>query len=218
MEERVITIGLEQLAAGAVGACLGLALAWQGARGEGGPGEGALGRWAAALFSGLWWALWLGLEPGWRQLDGAFGGSLLVAAAYVDWRSYLLPNRLNLALGCLGAVGACLRGQLGEALAAGAAAGLGFALLYYGTGGLGLGDVKLAAASGLYLGSWQAGYLAALLALASAGAVALWLLASGRRQAGSCLAFGPYLAAATLVVKAAGGWLWPCYLRLLGLA
>nr|WP_295712588.1 A24 family peptidase [uncultured Mitsuokella sp.] len=61
-------------------------------------------------------------------------------------------------------------------------------------GGLGLGDVKYAAAFGIWLGV-QGTMLALLLAFALGAVLALLLLACGRLQRGSALAFGPFLSA-----------------------
>lgn len=60
-------------------------------------------------------------------------------------------------------------------------------------GGLGGGDVKLAAAGGLWLG-WQNAFLALALASWFGGFTAAVLLISGKKRVGDEMAFGPFLA------------------------
>jgi leader peptidase (prepilin peptidase) / N-methyltransferase len=122
---------------------------------------------------------------------------VLVPAAAIDLEHRIIPNRLT-------AVGAVLAVALGTALdpsgepgrlIAGAAAG-GFllvaALMY--PNGMGMGDVKLAGAMGLFLGAAVAPAL--LIALLSGVAVGSVILARKGVQAGrkTAVPFGPFLA------------------------
>ena len=131
----------------------------------------------------------------------------LLAAGAIDFETRLLPDSLTIPLLWLG-----LAFNLGDTFAPlrdcviGAMAGYavlwavghGFRLLT-GREGMGYGDLKLFALLGAWLG-WQA--LPAVLVLASlAGAVAgVTLVVRGRASRGTPLPFGPYLAAAGLVV------------------
>lgn len=122
---------------------------------------------------------------------------LLVTMAAIDYCTGLLPDRGNLFLAGLGLL-FVLTGamhSLPEALL-GAAVGAGVLLLLrtLSHGGLGLGDVKYAAAFGVWLGG-QGTMLALLLAFAIGAVLALLLLACGRLQRNSELAFGPFLSA-----------------------
>ncbi len=167
----------------------------------------ALAASAAAVFSG--WLLWASLALGWT----------LLALAAIDLRHYWLPDRLTLPLIPAGLFVAWLidPAALGEH-AIGALAGFfsfaGIAWAYRRLrrrAGLGLGDAKLLAAAGAWLG-WQALPGLVVVAAAAALAVALLQAAAGQRlAAGTRIAFGPYLALAL--------WLtWLCGPLVLGFA
>jgi leader peptidase (prepilin peptidase)/N-methyltransferase len=132
---------------------------------------------------------------------------LVVPAALIDLEHRIIPNRLT----ALGAVLALLIGLAldpagePERLIAGAAAG-GFLLvaaLAY-PGGMGMGDVKLAAVMGLLLGPpVAAAIVVALLAGVITGAVVIARKGArdGRKTA---IPFGPFLALGALVAVFAG--------------
>ncbi len=147
---------------------------------------------AAAELSG--WLLWASLALGWT----------LLTLAAIDLGHYWLPDRLTLPLIPAGLLVAWLVDQaklIDHAI--GALAGfLAFAGIAWAyrrlrrRAGLGLGDAKLLAAAGAWLG-WPAlpGLVVAAATLALA--VALVRAAFGERlAAASRIAFGPYLAAA----------------------
>jgi leader peptidase (prepilin peptidase)/N-methyltransferase len=132
---------------------------------------------------------------------------IVVPAAVIDLEHRIIPNRIT-------ALGAVLAIAIGlaldpsgepERLIAGAAAGgvlLAAALAY--PGGMGMGDVKLAAVMGLLLGRAVApAVLVALLAGVAVGAVMIARrgAAEGRRTA---IPFGPFLALGALVAIFAG--------------
>ena len=133
---------------------------------------------------------------------------LVVPAALIDLEHRIIPNRLTL----LGAVLALVLGVVldpagePERLIAGVGAGgfLLLAALAY-PGGMGMGDVKLAAVMGLFLGravvpaifiALIVGVLAGIAIIAEKGASA------GRKTA---VPFGPFLAFGALVATFAGG-------------
>jgi leader peptidase (prepilin peptidase) / N-methyltransferase len=132
---------------------------------------------------------------------------IVVPAALIDLEHRLIPNRLT-------ALGAVLAVAIGlaldpsgepERLAAGAAAGgfLLLAALAY-PGGMGMGDVKLAAVIGLFLGRATApAILVALLAGAVVGIAIMAVkgIGEGRKTA---VPFGPFLALGALVGVLAG--------------
>ena len=101
----------------------------------------------------------------------------------------------------------------GDVLAAlaGAAALLAVMLAIYfaSRGGMGEGDVKLAAALGMWLGVEQ-GLACLLLAFVGGGAVGLVLLACGERR--RMIPFGPFLCAAAAIAYFWGeelvAWYW----------
>ena len=143
----------------------------------------------------------------------------LICLAIIDARTYLLPDCLTFPLIAMGLGHAILMGvilgDVRQGLWAGAenlfAAGLAFAFMgvvawafhrWRGREGLGLGDAKLLAAAGAWLGLSA---LPSVLLLAAASAlivtVAKPCLATGARfDRAAPLPFGPYLAAGTWIV------------------
>jgi leader peptidase (prepilin peptidase) / N-methyltransferase len=132
---------------------------------------------------------------------------IVVPAAVIDLEHRIIPNRIT----GLGAVLALVlgttldpSGELGRLIAGAAAGGfLLLAALAY-PGGMGMGDVKLAAVMGLFLGSAVApAILIALLSGVLVGAVVIARkgTAEGRKTA---IPFGPFLAFGALVAVFAG--------------
>ena len=141
---------------------------------------------------------------------------LLLVLAVIDWRTFEIPNGLNLAIALLGAVQLAADFENWPLyVIGGCSVSLLFLLLWFLTGGrgLGMGDVKLMAAAGLLLG-WPRILLAMILGSLS-GAVIHSLRM--RRGAGRRLAFGPYLAAGIWVSALFGDALIAAYLALFGL-
>ena len=131
----------------------------------------------------------------------------LVPVTFIDLDHRLIPNRILLpsAAVALAILALTEAGKLPEHLIAAAAAGGFFllAVLAYPSG-MGMGDVKLAAVMGLYLGvSVAPALLAALLSgtLVGAGIIARRGAAEGRKTA---VPFGPFLALGALVGLFAG--------------
>jgi leader peptidase (prepilin peptidase)/N-methyltransferase len=132
---------------------------------------------------------------------------LVVPAALIDLEYRIIPNRIT-ALGAVLALGLGIAldpaGEP-ERLIAGAVAGgfLLIALLAY-PGGMGMGDVKLAAVMGLFLGSAVApAILVALLSGVIAGAVVIARKGAGEGRK-TAIPFGPFLALGALVGVFAG--------------
>jgi leader peptidase (prepilin peptidase)/N-methyltransferase len=132
---------------------------------------------------------------------------LVIPAALIDLEHRIIPNRLN-ALGAVLAlvIGLALDpGGEPERLIAAAAAG-GFLLvaaLAY-PGGMGMGDVKLAAVLGLLLG--RAVAPAVLVALLTGVFFGVFVIARKGQREGrkTAVAFGPFLALGALVAVFAG--------------
>ncbi len=145
-------------------------------------------------------------------------GPACLLLAWIDFREGIIPDWLNLAIAALGAIHAAALGGaafLAEAIVE--AAIIGGAIwvlrrLYFmlrGVQGLGLGDVKLLAASALWVGA--AGIpmqllVASLTALLAAVGLQLGGQAMTRQTA---LPFGPFLALGLLITLALQqtGWL-----------
>ena len=137
-------------------------------------------------------------------------GIVAVPLARIDIVHHLLPNRL---VGPLLAAGFALLGC--AALASGAAGDLfrgvaGSAILFFfyiilaltSKNGLGMGDVKLAAPLGLYLGylGWSQLFYGGALAFVAGGLASAVLIAKNRGNKPREVAYGPSMLAAGLAV------------------
>lgn len=170
--------------------------------------------WALFLLAAL--GVWLLLPE--RLLAGAVLSWHLAMLAALDLRYGFLYDRLTGPLAVWGLAfllwGALplelLDGVLGAALGGGA-----FLLLrVLSRGGAGLGDAKLAAALGLWLGIEGTAVMLALAALLG-GLAALVLLARGAGLR-TAVPFGPFLAAGGYAAFLAGEELTAFYFRLIG--
>ena len=133
--------------------------------------------------------------------------ALLIAVAVIDARTQRIPDLLNATLGIMGFIAVWALGLSLTDAAIGAAAGYaalaGMAHLYFharGQDGLGLGDAKLFAAGGAWIG-----WLGLPFALLFAATTALAFVAAQRVFAGSAtlsdrIAFGPFLGAGIMLV------------------
>lgn len=170
-----------------------------------------------ALNGGAWLlAAWLYQAEPLRAVLYSLLFSLLTVVALIDWRTFEIPNGVNLAIFLLGAVQ--LAGDTAHwktYLIGMFSVSLLFLLLWFVTkgSGLGMGDVKLMGAAGLLLG-WQRILLAMIL-----GSVSGAIIHSVRMKRGAPrkLAFGPYLAAGIWVAALWGDRLIAAYLGLFGL-
>ena len=139
--------------------------------------------------------------------------SILVCIAVIDWRTFTIPNGLNLAIFLLGLVRLAtdFGSWLGYLIGMVSVGGL-FFLLWAATRGrgLGMGDVKLMAAAGLLLG-WMNILLAMVLGSVSGAVIHSVRM---RRGEGKKLAFGPYLAFGIWVAALFGDAIWGAYLSL----
>ena len=123
---------------------------------------------------------------------------VLVAIALIDLRSFRIPDVLSLPLIAAGIVGVpATTGVALHDLVIGAMGGFGvfwaIGAWYFrrtGIDGLGLGDAKLFAAAGAWLG-WQA--LPMVLLIAAIGGIVQALL-RGKAGRHTAIAFGPWLA------------------------
>lgn len=132
---------------------------------------------------------------------------VLAAVTVTDLRSRRIPNRITGPAALLAIVIGLIGhpGGVGDQLAAGAAAfGFMFVFALINPKGLGMGDVKLAAVLGLYLGASVAvALLAGFLASAAAGLVVIARLGL-RRGRKVYLPLGPFLAAGGVLAAVAG--------------
>lgn len=147
----------------------------------------------------------------------------LVALTAIDLELFRLPSSIVYAGGLIGApllvVASAATGRwsaLASAAIAGAAALVLFGALFVAVPrAMGFGDVRLAALCGAFLGwiSYRTALAGLLLSFLIAGVVACSLLLARRMQRSGRLAFGPFLAAGTLVAVLFGGRLVPLWLH-----
>jgi leader peptidase (prepilin peptidase)/N-methyltransferase len=161
---------------------------------------------AVVLAGGIDGNVWLGL---------AFV-TMLVPVALIDLERRIIPNKILAPAAVVAVVLLAVfdAGALPEHLIAGAAAGSFFLLAALAhPRGMGMGDVKLAAVMGLYLGRAVApAVLAALVLGIVVGAVIIGRRGiAGARKTG--VPFGPFLALGGLVAIFAGGPLVDWYLN-----
>jgi len=132
--------------------------------------------------------------------------TMLAAITLTDLERRIIPNKILLvgATLCLAIVVPTDPGSLVErAIAAAAAGGLLFAVVLAYPKGMGLGDVKLTATMGLFLG--RAVAPAILIALLVASTVGLALIVRhGQRARKMAIPFGPFLALGGVVGMLAG--------------
>ena len=159
----------------------------------------------AALFIAI---LAVAIGSGWAVLWGCLLGWSMLTLAVIDWRHFLLPDAINLPLIPIGLAIAFIPGGI-EPIDAAIGALVGGGVLWAvratyqllrGREGLGLGDIKLFAAAGAWLG-WA--NLPMVLLAASIGALIIvaGLAVTGREmKADTAMPFGTPLAAAIFVV------------------
>jgi leader peptidase (prepilin peptidase) / N-methyltransferase len=152
----------------------------------------------AAALAGLWGAtcLILGFSDGGRLVLGLVLCVVLAAITLTDLERRVIPNLIVLPGAVVGIaiVAATDPGALPASLVAAATAGAGLlAVAFAHPGGMGMGDVKLAAMMGAYLGPAVAAAL--LVGFACGAAVGAALAVRDGAAAGKrAIPFGPFLA------------------------
>jgi leader peptidase (prepilin peptidase)/N-methyltransferase len=140
--------------------------------------------------------------------------TMLAAITLTDLERRIIPNKILLvgALLCVAIAAATDPSGLPErGIAAVAAGGLLFAIVLAYPKGMGLGDVKLTATMGLFLGRAVApAVLAALLVASAVGLALIWRHGSAARK--MAIPFGPFLAFGGVVGMLAGEALMDLYL------
>jgi leader peptidase (prepilin peptidase) / N-methyltransferase len=139
-------------------------------------------------------------------LAAALLSAFLIVTVFVDIDHLLILDVVTLPVAGAGLAIALLSGRAASALEGAALGAVLFGLIYLGTrgAGLGLGDVKLAACLGIFLGLTDA--LAAFAAAFVIGAVlALPVLALRKRRGRDVLPFGPFLVLGALILTFAPG-------------
>lgn len=151
----------------------------------------------AILFLVLYWHF--GPTP--ALLKYLFLSALLVAVSFIDLEHFLIPNSLVLAGVVFGIAGFLIVRDLSiQSALLGAVSCSGFLLLanLISRGGMGMGDVKLAAVTGLFLG-WPLGPVGLLIGICIGGLLGIVLLVTGIKGRKDPIPFGPFIALGTVV-------------------
>ena len=123
----------------------------------------------------------------------------LLYHTYTDLKSMLLYDKTTLILAAVGLVRAWSERQLFDAAyGAGIILAIMLVLYFASRGGMGEGDVKLAAVLGLWLGVEQ-GILCLLLAFVSGAVCGCILVVLKYKNSKQALPFGPYLALGAII-------------------
>ena len=153
----------------------------------------------------------VGVNP--RLFCGGVFAAVLLWLSYLDLRDGLLYDAITVPFAVMGIVFS-LMGLLmpvENALIGGTLCGVLFYCLYIAArGGLGGGDVKLAAGLGLWLG-WEAAIIAVWIAFLLGGMAAALLLITRRRRRQDGIPFGPFLALGGYIAFVAGEQIWHLY-------
>jgi prepilin signal peptidase PulO-like enzyme (type II secretory pathway) len=162
---------------------------------------------------------------------------LFILIAAIDVRLRIIPDEANIAIALLGILGTALFAYYGffndfngsflghyagifgfhadpwvnRFFGAGVGAGFFGAIVFMTRGrGMGLGDVKLAAAGGFLLG-WPDAPLAFLLAFVLGAFWSIILMASGKKKMKSVIPFGPFMVLGMFLIMLFGGELMSAY-------
>ena len=158
---------------------------------------------------------------GWQWQTAAYCMffAVLVTAAFIDYRHSIIPDELIIAGCVLGLPLLFLSGpgQLVDGLIGFLVAGLLFLLIaVVSRGGLGGGDIKLAALMGLYLGFPDI-FIALFSAFLLGALVSIVMLALGKKSLKDAVPFGPFLALGGVTAAFGADPMISWYLRLVGL-
>ena len=134
---------------------------------------------------------------------------MLISAFVIDYKLQIIPNRLNLTIFEVGLVFTFIYGLSNVAISinmvlgmlAGGGIFLGLTLLgglIYGKEAMGLGDVKLMGALGLYFGLTNI-IIITLMSFLIGAILSIVLLATKIRKMDQYIAFGPFIVIATFI-------------------
>ncbi len=143
--------------------------------------------------------------------------SILLVISIIDTEHYIIPDKLIIFFFFLGIVSIIFMGEptvLSALLGFSAAFISLLALALVSRGGMGGGDIKLAAVIGVYLG-WPNGITAVLLGCLLAGLAGLILILLRLKSRKDLIPFGPFLAVGALITSSYGYEIISWYLRLL---
>jgi leader peptidase (prepilin peptidase)/N-methyltransferase len=143
--------------------------------------------------------------------------SILVVVGFTDLEHYLIPNKVIIAGFVLGAgLHIFFRHLDWKDIFLGFLAGgsILYLLAVLSKGGMGGGDIKLAALLGFYLG-WQGVLLTLFLGALLASVTGIWLIILGKKSRKDPLPFGVFLSIAAMISMLYGGNILTWYLNAL---
>jgi leader peptidase (prepilin peptidase) / N-methyltransferase len=123
--------------------------------------------------------------------------AMLVALTAIDLERQILPDVITLPGIVFGLVASAATGRVsvsGSLIGVVVGGGVFLIIILASRGGMGAGDMKLAAMLGAFLG-WQVVLVSILMAVVVGGILAIGLMASGLRTRKDPIPFGPFLAA-----------------------
>ena len=134
---------------------------------------------------------------------------MLLSAFVIDWKSKIIPNRLNLTMFEVGIIIAFLYGLSDVAITINMVLGMivggGIFLLItliggaiYGKEAMGFGDVKLMGALGLYFG-WVYIIMISVMAFLFAAIVSIGILIFKRKKVDEYIPFGPFIVTSSII-------------------
>lgn len=135
---------------------------------------------------------------------------MLLSVFFIDWKLQIIPNRLNLSLFEIGLVVTFIKGifhiPVAMDMLLGAIVGtvifLAISLLgklFAGKEAMGLGDVKLMGALGLFFG-WRNIIAISLIAFLLAAVISIILLVTKKKKKDEYIPFGPFIVLASFIV------------------
>jgi leader peptidase (prepilin peptidase)/N-methyltransferase len=154
------------------------------------------------LTAGLFLVLYLHFGPTMALLKYLFLSALLVAVSFIDIEHFLIPNSLVLAGVVCGVVFSLFVHDISiwsALLGAASCSGLLLLVSLVRRGGMGMGDVKLAVVTGLFLG-WSLGMVGLWIGVVSCGLLCIFLMAARIRGHKDPVPFGPFIALGAIVV------------------
>src|SRR3989449_6069457 len=158
---------------------------------------------SGGLLAGLWmrfapWGAWIPLGA------AALLSLMLVAVFFIDLDHQIVPNAITYPGIVAGLLLAIPQGRIVPSVVVAAGAGALFLVIaVVSHGGMGGGDIKLAAMMGAFLG-WPATAGALLLAFVTGAVAGVLLIAFKRRSRKDPIPFGPSLAAGGVIAMFAG--------------
>ncbi|SCY84397.1 prepilin peptidase [Alkaliphilus peptidifermentans] len=126
---------------------------------------------------------------------------LLCIAACFDMKTWIIPDKLIVVAIGLGLIAKAFRNDitfLNIILGGLLAGGIIFTIQYISKGSIGLGDAKLFACIGVFLGVWNT-IVAMLLATIFSGMIGLLLLIIGKASRKSIMPFAPFILVSTII-------------------